>query len=683
MSDKREEVAQRLHQWASREMHFTPQGKYVSAPMPTAQDFRAVCRGNLLAVWQYVLQHVHSTQKVHKVKGNLMLKTQDSKSSAYRVKYQGDSKFSEEREAQLKRRRDLRAKLAGAKADVQHLDQFLQNVEKQILSAEEQYQTSCDKLSSVHQKRALLSQYSTNCKADAARYNEYQKRLGGRLDQYQSPERGEAKADKRYFSRQGVGRGERTDSPTLETECTKNVRDACGEITIFLSKLLRGEFNNDQQSVQRTKDRIWTDIEKVMAENSPQDVLHSLATITMETSHDLRQLMAAINIEKDAEALRFKYESGTLRQDTSAGTNQLQSVHQMIEEKQAAHIKTFMEAEKSRNRAWKLDKQLVDVAAAVDGKLAAMFSSNPGALDLARKLFHSELEMASASAALQCLRTLRNDLSEVAATEGKAKEALYAKHQKIQDFKGLSDQKQNLIRVLVRQNMEARKKLEDKQTELGRYMEVKLSSHKAGTVAMTTELKDRVTREVDLFASVPLHLLQITNLDSGESIPVRQLSLNRLTDQSPSAGGGVFQEVLNVLNFPMYKAPECLLPHLTELKVEMADIEGILESHQVYGCYGDSEETDGGIIKHVQGLCQEVTGHDEEQTRRLLPVLQKRLSEASTAMKHCMTARQHFTAWRDQPAQHLTPWVKVEGQSMQQWLDKWTMAATQLRQIDK
>ena len=54
---------------------------------------------------------------------------------------------------------------------------------------EEQYQASCDALSNIHQKRALLSQYTSDCQADAARYKEYQKRLGARLQQYQSVER--------------------------------------------------------------------------------------------------------------------------------------------------------------------------------------------------------------------------------------------------------------------------------------------------------------------------------------------------------------------------------------------------------------------------------------------------------------------------------------------------------------
>nr|XP_054760038.1 uncharacterized protein LOC129266228 [Lytechinus pictus] len=684
MSNTRDEVAKKLHHWATKEMHFIPQGKYVNTPVPSPEDFREVCRGNLLPVWKYVLEHVHSAQKVHKVKGNLTLKSLHSKSSSYRVRYQGDSKFSAEREELVKRRRDLQAKVTGVKADIQHLDEFLQKLEKQIVSAEEQYQQSCDKVSSIQHKRALLKQFSTDCKADAARYLEYRKRLEGRLQQFKPSGSNEgSRSDQRYFSRHGTKRGERTDSPTLETACTKTVRDACSEITVFLREMLQGKYSNNQQSLQSTKDKIWTEIEKVMAENPPQDVLQSLATITLETTHDLRQMTTGIDIKKDAEELRFRYESGALYQDTSTGPSQLQSVHQMIEEKQASHIHTFMEAEKSRNRAWKLDKQLVDTTAAVDGKLAAMFSNNPGALELARKLFSTELEASSANAALQCLRSLKNDLSEVAATEGQVKEALYAKHQKIQDFKGLSDQKQNLIQVLVRQNMDGRKKLEDKQKELGRYIEQKLSAHEAGSATMTTKLKNRITREVDLFASLPLHLLQITALESGEDVPVCQLSINRLSNQSPSAGGGVLQEILAALKYPMYKAPECLFPYLSELKIEMADIEGILESQKVLGYYGNSEESGQDIIKHIQGLCKDVESHAKEQTNRLLPVLQKRLAEATSAMSHCMKSREHVTAWWDQPAQHLTPWVKVEGQTMQQWLDKWMMIATQIKQLDK
>lgn len=40
MSESRDEVAKRLHLWASKEMHFIPQGKYVNTPMPSAEDFR-------------------------------------------------------------------------------------------------------------------------------------------------------------------------------------------------------------------------------------------------------------------------------------------------------------------------------------------------------------------------------------------------------------------------------------------------------------------------------------------------------------------------------------------------------------------------------------------------------------------------------------------------------------------
>ena len=44
-------------------------------------------------------------------------------------------------------------------------------------------------------------------------------------------------------------------------------------------------------------------------------------------------------------------------------------------------------------------------------------------------------------------------------------------------------------------------------------METKLCSHKTGTVTMTTKLKDRVNREVESFASLPLHLLRVTSMD--------------------------------------------------------------------------------------------------------------------------------------------------------------------------
>ena len=38
-----------------------------------------------------------------------------------------------------------------------------------------------------------------------------------------------------------------------------------------------------------------------------------------------------------------------------------------------------------------------------------------------------------------------------------------------------------------------------------------------------------------------------------------------------------------------------------ELRVEMASIEGLLDSQHVLGYYGDNEEMGRDIIKHIQG----------------------------------------------------------------------------------
>lgn len=37
----------------------------------------------------------------------------------------------------------------------------------------------------------------------------------------------------------------------------------------------------------------------------------------------------------------------------------------------------------------------------------------------------------------------------------------------------------------------------------------------------------------------------------------------------------------------------------------------------------------------------------------------------------------------EQPAQACTPWVTVDGLNVQQWRDKWVIAATQLRQLSR
>ncbi|XP_038065283.1 HAUS augmin-like complex subunit 5 [Patiria miniata] len=680
MSDKRSEVAALLHKWATMEMNFVPQGRHVNAPMPTPQELRGICRGGLLDIWEFVNARVHSAQTARKVKGNLALQARHRSGSGYKVKYKGDTRYSQEKAELLERQRGLRSQLEGTKADVKRLGKDLGRLESEILSAEHEYQTSCSEISDLQHKQTLLGAHSAECKANTARYEEYTKRIAGKLNRYKELKSGHGQS--LLFSKQGSSQANGTSSPGLESACTKVVRESSSEVASFLNQLLKGDFGSDSKALTEKQNRIWASIERVLADHPADQVVRSLAVIGEESALSLRQTTNNIDLKKDAEQLRFQHGSSGLLEDAATAPDLMLSVHQLIEEKQLAHMRTFMVTEQSRNSAWRLDKRLAQLVSQVHRRLAALLADNPGASEMARTLFTTELELVSATAALEQLRDSCRELQESASKASKEKDSLYSKYQKIQDFKKLTEKKQDLIRVLVRQNSEAKKKLEVLQRENLKYMQSTLCSHEAGTVAMATQMRNGVAEEVERFAQLPLHLLRLTSLDSGQSVPVNQLSINRFSSQSESSGGGAIVEVLQLLRYPLYKAPENLLPYAVQLKCEIAAVQTLLDSqHLLHASMAETHTDDLTAIQHVSALTSEVSAHDEELLRQVLPVLQTRLNESTDALASCISVKDALSAWWEQPAQLLTPWVKLDDLALQQWLDKWTVAVTRLRQL--
>ncbi|XP_072049913.1 HAUS augmin-like complex subunit 5 [Amphiura filiformis] len=676
-----DEMSQRLHHWAVNEMHFTPCGRHVNSDMPTTDELAMVCRGKLLDIWDYVTTHVHSAQRVHNVKSNLLL---NNARAAYRVKYKGDRKYSQQRAEKLEKKRALIAQLATAKTDMQHLSREVERMQTDIGDKEAEYQENCSKLVDLQRKSALLEAHTAECKVDIARYEEYSKRLADRLNQYQQPQISSTHQTI-YFSKHGKGSLDDDEETGLETACTKLTRETCEDIEGLLQDMVLGEDKTDEKTMQQRRNTIAGKLEKIMTSNTAEQLLHSVAQTTEGAHYMLQQKTANIDLKKDAEMLRFKYGDGGQLFDTSTSSpNLMKSVHQLITEKQLAHIQNFTETERHLNQACRLDKRLEQLAGDVNNRLAIIYAKNPGALELARKLFSNELELAANTAMVKCLHEFKLEYETTASKATKEKEILYNKYQKIQDFKKLADQKQNIIRVLVRQNSEAKRKLDEQQKQLLRYMQTTLCGHEAGTVAMTTQLRNGVINEVEKFAGLPLQLMRLTELDSGQYVPIFQLSINRCTDKSAFSGGGAFCDILNHLNFPLYKAPENLLSHVMDMKCQISRIELQLNAQQVlYEEMTGIHTEDSTTIQHIAALVAEVAAHDKKQLSRLFPLLQSRQAEATQGLQDCIRVKDELTAWWEQPAQQLTPWVRLDNKSLQQWLDQWTVAVTRLRQLNK
>ncbi|XP_052073004.1 uncharacterized protein LOC127711078 isoform X9 [Mytilus californianus] len=521
-----DDIASRLHTWALQEMHFHPQGRHVNTPLPNASQFKQIFRGPSADFWKFVLSRVRSAQTVKKVKGNLGLKRHADKS--YKVKYKTGNKFDEEKENLLEQRNKLTGEVTSLFTDINHLENDFKRLEQEVVEAETRYQTSCNEISILRRQRALVQTYSLQTNDTAKHYEEYTKKITTQADKLLN----KAKKGSEYYSRKRSSTDDDHYSSSLETRQGKQVRETCEAIGSFLQKMLQGEFGTDKTVFQSKKDIIWKSVEELLSEFSVTQILNALVTNTQESAFTLRDMTSKVDIRRDAEKLRFKYErTGQLR-DESNPPNILQSVHQLLEENQVNQIKRFVETEKFCNETWKLEQRFAEVKEEIDTKLQFVFKNHKD-LKLARELIECDIDLVGRKAILASLNCEANNLRELISKSLKDKDIICAKFQRIQDFKQIVERKQNLIQVLARQNYNAKSRLEDQRKEIDQYINKSLSTHFTETQSLTIGLHGSVVDEIDKFTALALPNLLFTVVnESALKIPISDISINQTTNPS-------------------------------------------------------------------------------------------------------------------------------------------------------
>lgn len=212
-------------------------------------------------------------------------------------------------------------------------------------------------------------------------------------------------------------------------------------------------------------------------------------------------------------------------------------------------------------------------------------------------------------------------------------------------------------------------------------MQQKICSHEAHVVAMTKQLQNSTAREVDKFAALPLGQVHYSGVDSARRVPVSELSINRLENLTTSAGGGAIRAVLDSLDFPMYKAPEELLPTTMNLKEKVDDAKILVQSRNSMFSEVSGEGSCDRMVVHLNGLRREVAEQDRAQLDYIMPLIQKGLNKTTKALSDCISVKDVVSSWWEQPAQFVVPWVKLDDLNMRQWTDQWTLSATRLRQL--
>ncbi|CAH1796776.1 unnamed protein product [Owenia fusiformis] len=670
--DVKEDIGARLQRWSLEEMHFRPQGRFIHASMPKQEDYQDICRGQMVDIWEYIINHVRSKQTVKTVMGNLNLQSQQAPDS-YKVKYKTGEKYSHEKDELLQKRSKLASDLKRTQTDIDHVERDLKRLQGDILDTEQAYQETKAKIQDVSHRTSLLTCFSHQCEESERQYEEYTKRLSSKIEAYKKIA---SKEDENFYSKKNAA------DKDLESGCARSVRQTCEVIGQFLHDLLGGEIKTASSAVNDRKERLWTSTERIASEYPANQILVSLINNTQDANLRIREKTESINIKQDAEKLRFKYETNGRLTDLSTPPNFEHSLSRLLEDCQLSHINRFVETEKLKNGAWKVTKSLESVKMQIEQQLSKMYIQDPGALELARKILQLEFDMVERKTILRHLESSSLLYREQIAIATKQQEILLSKFQRIQDFKKLADNKQNLIRVLVKHNTNSKDRLTDQKAEILEYVHKSLSGHHAETTATVSQLHDGASQELELFASVALPYLMYTLLESGQKKAVLDMSIHRLANSPYTPGSATIQRILQKLEFPIYKSPECMLSQAIKLKWEVDEIEQLLVSHSnMAATVANRDEDTLSTVKRVTRLCEKVKEKDSATLTEVMPLLKSRLERTTKSLEKCVAMETKVDHWWEQPGQDVTPWVKVDNMTLQQWKDQWTVTLTKLRQL--
>ncbi|XP_034279583.1 HAUS augmin-like complex subunit 5 [Pantherophis guttatus] len=647
-------LAQDLRRWAAEEMKLPP-GK-----VPSERDARRMCSGQCADIWKYIIRHVHHQRTVKKIRGNLLW---------YQQMEKGEVKPSAS-ESDKERRKHLIQAISRLKEEDQQLDLQIELAQREFVASEVTLETT--QIWDAKRRSLLLKAYSTRVTAERQQLHKKGAQVKGRLEQLEEMEK-KAKTVVAFGGRHPEPR-----FPILEPEVLRDVQESCQLRFQFLKTLFENSISGsspetDEEEMNITYQHWLSTVEKVVGTHPPAHILSALEHLARQNTMKLQEVTDKINISQDVAALKFRYNSTHL-QDVSDSADKLPSVRVLIQEgwskcEMLCVQQIPLHAE---------EKGLLSRLEALVKEMHGLLSDGSERSILARTVFELELRAVRLRGYRDGLLQGCQELEEAVKARYAELQNLQAKRQRILDFRHLVNEKQQHIRVLIKGTSFLKSQLRKNQAEIQDFIQKKLLPQAQQVQLETQQLHDRVGREVQHFKSIALPCLLTRQIAGSEHIPAHKLSIHHLSRTALSENRA-FLNVCNGVSFPLYKAPEQLLLHLAELKKMLAYLCAQLSSKQ--RALGSLQhQLESAPEPDVPALVGEVQSHDQKQAFLLLPCIQRTMDQCQCLLKRRPEIQAVIDTWWEQPGQLVLPHELRYGFTLQQWLERWTLAAKNLQQ---
>ncbi|XP_053307612.1 HAUS augmin-like complex subunit 5 [Spea bombifrons] len=666
----RRSLAQELRRWVVEEMGLTPQ------KAPSEDILQRLFIGQCADIWKYVIRHVYNQRTVRNIEGNLLWYQQLQHSEAQRSA----------KEEEQQRRKQLCREILDLRSEVQHLQEQIHNAEREIVSRDLNNERSQDFCRRSLLLQAFKKKRETECEALC----ESTVRIQFRCQQLRDINR---------LSQRDVAFGT-VDSGVItatypEPEVLRDVRDVCQMRYDFLQSLhddsLMGSVPVSSGDARSLSHQQWMSVsEKIWSSYAPNHVLSALQRLALETTEELRHLQSSFASDR-AELSRNASETSYSNQeepDPSETFKPSRSVSEGVQPDRSEKLPSF---KRLLQEGWgdsvKVSSQLHLVQHQVEElseRLASIIQETHKTLSdgneltaLTRAAFDAELRAVLLRGCRDGLLLECRALQDEAAEKMQGVKLLQQQQQNIQDSCHLLEKKQNQIQILIKGNSASKAQIQRSRAEAQTYIQEKLLPRPQEVIQESQRLQDSIQKEVKHFSAIFLPALQKVCADGVNHVPAHELSINRLSHVN-SPYYNTFKGLYESLGVSIYKAPECILGHVADLKKHLFFLRAQLTSrnqavHSLQRKLREKQNPD------TEALLRLLSEHYAEQTERLVPKLQHLIQQCEKSQEYGREVQATVSDWWEQPAQRCLPWEQRGGLTLQQWRDRWTVAATALQ----
>ncbi|CAH2318311.1 HAUS augmin-like complex subunit 5 isoform X1 [Pelobates cultripes] len=665
----RKSLAQEVRRWAIEEMGLSAQ------KAPSEEMLQRLFIGQCADIWKYIIRHVFSQGTVKKIEGNLLW---------YQQLQQSETQRSAEEE-QRQRRKQLCQQILDLRSELQHLQEQIRCSEQEIACCN----LSSERSQDICRRAMLLHAFKEKKDIEIDFFNSSFFPLLVRNTHLQNVSRSSQRPV--HF---GPADGGEENNFHLESGVLKEVRETCNGRFAFLRSVHGDALRNsilDREHALDEAHEVWkSESQKVWCTRAPNHVLAALKHYAVETTNDLRKLQKSSarptlvvhvsipNNEDDDDDDEVNDDDVQAVKDFLKGCQQtrqenLPSFQRLLQEGWEDCARVTSDLHLVQHRIENLSESLSSVIQEIHKHL----SEGGEITALTRTAFDTELRAVLLRGYRDGLLGECRELQETVIEKKNEANVVQNKKREVEEQSQLLEKKQAYLQSLIKENSNARAHIKRMHQEVRLFIQNKLCPFPQQLVHETERLRDYISKELKHFSAIFLPSFQRVSVEGGNQVPLHELSINRLSNMR-GPYYGVYKGLYNSMGLSLYRAPECLLNVVADLKknlffmhTQLATRNKAIQNLQQLS--NDRQNSDS------EALLKMLAEHYGQQTNELLPKLQFLIYQCRESQEYGKDVQAAITDWWEQPAQQCLPWEQRGGLTLQQWRDRWTVAVTALQ----